>query len=76
MKYCMGENYVSRIAELRELKKMTQRQVADALGVDTSTVRNWERNRDGVSMIVRVAKLCDLFECGPWDLVGKDAGIE
>lgn len=72
----MGENYVSRIAKLREQKGLTQRQVADALSVDPSTVRNWERNREGVSMIVRVAKLCDLFECSPWDLVEEDQGVE
>ena len=66
---------MSRIAELREEKGLTQRQVAAALDVDPSTVRNWERNRDGTSMFVRVARLCDLFECSPWDLVKIDEGI-
>jgi putative transcriptional regulator len=72
----MGENYVTRLAKLREAKGLTQRQVADALNVDPSTVRNWERNREGTSMIVRVAKLCDLFECSPWDLVELDKGVD
>jgi putative transcriptional regulator len=72
----MGEIYVSKISRLREAKGLTQRQVAIALGVDSSTVRNWERNREGTSMVVRVARLCDLFECGPWDLVEIDEGIE
>jgi transcriptional regulator with XRE-family HTH domain len=51
---------------------MTQRQVADALGVDVSTVRNWEKSRDGVKMFVRVARLCDLFECDPSDLFEEE----
>ena len=64
----MGEIYLSRIAKLREAKNMTQRQVAESLGCDVSTVRNWERNRDGVKMFVRVAKLCELFDCQPSEL--------
>lgn len=64
----MGEIYVSAIAKLREEKSLTQRQVADALGVDVSTVRNWEKSRDGVKMFLRVAKLCELFNCQPSDL--------
>ncbi len=64
----MGEIYVSRIAKLREAKNMTQRQVAESLGCDVSTVRNWEKNRDGVKMFVRVAKLCKLFDCDPSEL--------
>jgi DNA-binding XRE family transcriptional regulator len=60
---------VLKIAELRNSKRLTQREVADLLEVDTSTVRNWEKNREGASMFIKVAKLCDLFECSPWDLV-------
>jgi transcriptional regulator with XRE-family HTH domain len=68
----MGENYVSRIAELRDEKGLTQRQVAAELGVDVSTVRNWEKSRDGVKMFVRVARLCQLFECDPEELYRED----
>jgi transcriptional regulator with XRE-family HTH domain len=68
----MGEIYVSRIAKLREEKGLTQRQIAEMLGVDVSTVRNWEKNRDGVKMFVRVAKLCELFDCLPVDLFEEE----
>jgi transcriptional regulator with XRE-family HTH domain len=68
----MGENYVSRIAKLREERGLTQRQIAESLGVDVSTVRNWEKNRDGVKMFVRVARLCDLFECNPNELYEEE----
>ncbi|MBR8832966.1 MAG: helix-turn-helix transcriptional regulator [Stigonema ocellatum SAG 48.90 = DSM 106950] len=68
----MGENYVSKIAKLREEKGLTQRQIAERLGVDVSTVRNWEKSRDGVKMFVRVAKLCELFNCQPVDLFEEE----
>ncbi len=68
----MGENYVSRVAKLREEKGLTQRRVAEALDVDVSTVRNWEKSRDGVKMFVRVAKLCELFDCDPQDLFEEE----
>ncbi len=69
---------MSRIAKLREEKGLTQRQIAETLGIDVSTVRNWEKSRDGVKMFVRVDGLCKLFGCQPSDLyesieVEKDA---
>jgi transcriptional regulator with XRE-family HTH domain len=69
----MGENYVSRIAKLRLEHNLTQRQVAAALDIDVSTVRNWEKGRDGVNMFVRVAKLCKLFNCQPDDLFEEES---
>ena len=68
---------MSRIAELRDEKGLTQRQVAAELGVDVSTVRNWEKNRDGIKMFVRVARLCRLFGCDPEDLYKEgEEGVE
>lgn len=63
---------MSRIAKLREQKGLTQRQISEALGVDVSTVRNWEKSRDGVKMFARVAKLCELFNCRPQDLFEEE----
>lgn len=63
---------MSRIAKLRLDKGLTQRQIAETLGVDVSTVRNWEKSRDGVKMFVRVAKLCSLFDCQPTDLYEEE----
>ena len=68
----MGEIYVSKVAQLRESKDLTQRQLAQALGVDVSTVRNWERDRDGVKMFVRVARLCAVLDCAPMDLFEEE----
>jgi len=68
----MGEIYVSKVAELRESKALTQRELAQKLGVDVSTVRNWERDRDGVKMFVRVARLCAVLDCSPTDLFEEE----
>ena len=64
----MGEIYVSKIAELREQAGLTQRQLADLVDVDPSTVRNWERNRSSADSFVKFAKLCDALQCGPHEL--------
>jgi transcriptional regulator with XRE-family HTH domain len=60
---------VSRVAELRKDRALTQRQLADMVGVTETTVRNWENNRSGVDWFERVAKLCEALGCSPADLV-------
>ena len=64
----MGEIFVSKLAEVRKIKGLTQRQLADIVGVDPSTIRNWERDRGGVDAFVKVAKICSALECSPDDL--------
>jgi len=65
----MGEIPVSKIAALREAKGMTQAELARAIGVDVSTIRNLERNRSGISAILRVVSLCEIFQCEAKDLI-------
>lgn len=64
----MGEIYVSKVADLRKSKELTQRQLADLVGVDPSTVRNWERDRGGIETFAKVAKLCKVLNCSIEDL--------
>ena len=59
---------MSKIAELRRAAGLTQRQLADSIGVDPSTIRNWERNRNTIEAFVRFAKLCEALGCSPDDL--------
>lgn len=59
---------MSKVAELRKRKNLTQRELADLVGVDPSTIRNWERDRGGVDTFAKVAKLCETLECAPSDL--------
>ncbi len=72
MKCCMGELYVSKIAELREQAGLTQRQLADLIDVDPSTIRNWERNRSSIEAFIRFARLCDALECQPNQLYAQE----
>ncbi len=67
----LNENEPSKgIASLRQKVGLTQRQLADLVGVTETTVRNWENNRSGVECFERVAKLCDSLQCTPNDLFG------
>ncbi|WP_414569429.1 helix-turn-helix transcriptional regulator [Nostoc sp. CCY 9925] len=61
---------MSRVAELRKRLDLTQRELADLVGVTETTVRNWENNRSGVEWFERIAKLCDALRCTPNDLFG------
>jgi putative transcriptional regulator len=65
----MGEIPVSKVGELRKKAELTQRQLADLVGVTESTIRNWENNRNGVEWLVRVAKLCDALDCTAQELI-------
>lgn len=60
---------MSRVAELRKRLDLTQRQLADMVGVTETTVRNWENNRSGVDWFERIAKLCEALQCNPSELV-------
>ncbi|MBD6620940.1 helix-turn-helix transcriptional regulator [Komarekiella sp. 'clone 1'] len=73
----MGEIFVSRVAQLRKQKDLTQRQLADLVGVDPSTIRNWERDRGGTETFVKLARLCEVLGCQPTELfeiqkIGED----
>ena len=63
---------MSRITELREEAGLTQRQLADLIGVDPSTIRNWEKNRNSIAALVRFAKLCEALGCDPSELYSID----
>jgi putative transcriptional regulator len=64
----MGEIPVSNVAELRKRLNLTQRELADRVGVTETTVRNWENNRSGIEWFQRVALLCQALECNPEEL--------
>lgn len=60
---------MSKVAQLREKAGLTQRQLADLVGVTESTIRNLERNRNGVDQLERVIKLCHALKCNVEDLI-------
>lgn len=65
----MGEIPVSKVSVLRDRAGLTQRALADLVGVTESTIRNLERNRNGVEQIERVVKLCKALNCSAEDLI-------
>lgn len=65
----MGKLPVSRIALLRESVGLTQRQLADQVGVTETTIRNYEKGRSVLEWIERIIKLCEALNCQPEDLI-------
>lgn len=58
-----------KIAALRTKAGLTQLELAIAMGVDPSSIRNIEKGRAGIDQIVRIIKLCRALECSIEDLV-------
>ncbi|MCC5661991.1 helix-turn-helix domain-containing protein [Nostoc sp. XA010] len=56
------------IKELRLGKNLTQRQVADLLGVTESNYRKLESNKVKSVSLIAIYKLCKAFSCTPNDL--------
>lgn len=65
----MGKIPVSKVAELRRRAGLTQRQLADEVGVTESTISNWEQGRNSLVWLERVAKLCKALNCTPDQLI-------
>ena len=62
----------SRISELRQRTGITQKQLAELVGVTDITVANWERGRTGLDEFQRVAKLCAVLKCRPDELFEEE----
>src|SRR5262249_27645482 len=58
----------ARLAEVRRRCGLTQRQLAKAVGVQLTTVQNWERGRTGLPA-KRLATLANALHCQPIDLL-------
>ncbi|MFM7424812.1 MAG: helix-turn-helix transcriptional regulator [Elainella sp.] len=62
-----------QIPQLREAAHLTQRQLADRVGVTETTIANWERGRSGLDWIERLIRLCWALDCQIADLVELSA---
>ncbi len=67
---------VSRIAALREEQGLTQLELAQLLDVTENTIANWEKGRSSSDWIIRVIKLCKIFQCTPDELIEYIADTE
>jgi transcriptional regulator with XRE-family HTH domain len=66
---------MNRIAQARLDAGLTVKQLAEKLGVDESTVRNWESGRRPPTL-ERLTKLADLLGVGVSYLLGEDVRIQ
>ena len=58
-----------QLKSLRKAAGMTQGELAQRLGVDISTIGNWERGKTQMD-VVQLCAVVDLLGCTPNDLLG------
>jgi transcriptional regulator with XRE-family HTH domain len=61
--------YRSRIRGVRTARGLTQKQLAESLGVGARAVRKWELGRAGFGQFVLAYELCRVLGCRIEDLV-------
>ena len=64
-----SERLRQRIVSLRKQRNLSQRDIAQALGITDQTVSNWEQGRSEPRLTIRqVVLLCRILECSLTDL--------
>jgi DNA-binding XRE family transcriptional regulator len=54
---------VSELEMLRRIRRVTQQELADAIGVSQTTIRNWEHGRAVPQLTIpQMKKLCKVLE--------------
>ena len=67
----MRVRFSERLAELREERKLTKEKLAQELGVDDTTIGNWERARHE-PVLSHLLALADFFDVSMDYLVGLE----
>ena len=65
----------SALIHLRQKRGFTQEKLANLIGVDMRTIRNWEKNRTAVQDKEAFRLLCEALDCEPEDLL-EDVSIK
>lgn len=65
-----GAMYGERIRELRKIMKMTQKQLAEKLGIRQNDVSSYELEQHEPS-IATILKLCEMFDVSADFLLGR-----
>jgi transcriptional regulator with XRE-family HTH domain len=64
-----SERLRQRIVSLRKQRNLSQRDIAQALGITDQTVSNWEQGRSEPRLTIRqTALLCRILDCNLSDL--------
>jgi transcriptional regulator with XRE-family HTH domain len=62
-----------RIVSLRKQRNLSQRDIAQALGITDQTVSNWEQGRSEPRLTIRqVILLCRILNCSLTDLDDRE----
>ena len=65
----MKNKFASRLKELREEKNLSQKKLADALGLFNADISRYERGLQ-IPSIETIIKFCDFFGCTSDYLIG------
>ncbi len=69
-----NERHPSRLADLREKAGLTQKALAERVGVSEGTIANWENDRGGLDkMIAQTHGLCEALKCSLEDLINCES---
>ena len=61
------------IKQHRDRLGLTQRELANRLGVTENTIANWESGRSGFKQFAQTVLLCNALNCQPKDLITEIA---
>lgn len=64
---------MNRIRDIRQARGMTQKELADRLGVNQSMISDYESGKVELSL-TKAVKIADILECDLNDLLGRSAG--
>ena len=64
---------MNRIRDIRQARGMTQKELADRLGVNQSMISDYEIGKVDLSL-TKAVKIADILECDLNDLLGRSAG--
>jgi transcriptional regulator with XRE-family HTH domain len=68
-----SEGLRQRIVSLRKQRNLSQRDIAQALGITDQTVSNWEQGRSEPRLTIRqVILLCRILNCSLTDLDDRE----
>ena len=61
---------MNQIRDIRQARGMTQKELADRLGVNQSMISDYESGKVDLSL-TKAVKIADILECELYDLLGR-----